>query len=63
MDGASEEDVFKRIPQTCNDHIVCIDSWHHKGIAPYSVDTGEPEFFTEVERPDRTVSVDEARAG
>ncbi len=63
MEETSEEDVFKHIRQTCNDHIACIDAWHHQGISPYSVDTGESAFFTEATRPMRSISLDEARAG
>ncbi len=63
MEEASEEDVFRHIRQTCGDHIACIDSWHHQGVAPYSVDTGGSEFFTEVERPSRSISLGEARTG
>lgn len=63
MEAASEEEVFHHLHLTCNDHIACIDAWHHQGIEPYSVDTGELEFFTEVKRPYRPVSTDEARTG
>lgn len=63
MDGRSEEDVFNHIHLTSNDHIACIDSWHHQGVEPYSVDTGEMEFFSDAKRPSRTPSAGEARTG
>lgn len=63
LEGDSEEDVYRHIHQSCSDHVACIDAWHHQGVEPFSVDTGEPEFFTEVKRPDRTVSIGEARLG
>ena len=63
MEGRSEEDVYRHIRLSCNDHIACISSWHHQGVDPYSVDTGELEFFTDVLRPARAIALDEARMG
>lgn len=56
IEAKSEADAFLKIKHTSDDFIACIDSWHHEGIEPYSVETGDPEFFTDVHRPPMEVS-------
>ncbi|TAN53813.1 MAG: hypothetical protein EPN26_06605 [Rhodospirillales bacterium] len=63
VEAGSEEEAVARLHLSCNDHIACVDAWHHRGIAPYSVDTGELEFFTDAARPPRPVGNGEARTG
>jgi hypothetical protein len=61
--ASSEEEAFHLVRQSCYDHIACIDAWHHQGVAPFSVDTGEPEFFTDTQRPGRKPGHGMARTG
>jgi len=63
VEGDSEAEAVARLHLSCNDHIACIDAWHHQGIAPYSVDTGALEFFSDVTRPARPIGIGEARSG
>ena len=63
VEAASEEEAFGKVHQTADDHIVCIDSWHHEGIMAFSVETGEPEFFSEAHRPALPVMDSEPRCG
>ena len=52
VEANDEEEAFLKIRQTPYDSIACIDSWHHIGLEPFSVETGNPEFFTAVHRPE-----------
>jgi hypothetical protein len=61
--ASSEEEAFHLVRQSCYDHIACIDAWHHQGVEPFSVDTGEPEFFTDATRPTRKPGHGAARTG
>lgn len=58
VDATSEVDAYDKIKHTSDDFIACIDSYHHQGVAPYSVEMGDPTFFTEAHRPDLVVPAD-----
>lgn len=51
VEAQSEDEAFLKIRQSPSDSIVCIDTWHHEGVFPFSVDTGDPDFFTTAVRP------------
>ncbi|MGE5502813.1 MAG: hypothetical protein ACM31L_00170 [Actinomycetota bacterium] len=51
IDAASEEDAFRRLHHGPDDHIACIDAWHHQGIDPYSVEIGDPDFPSDARCP------------
>ena len=63
VEATSEEEAFGKVHQTSDDHIVCIDSWHHEGVMAFSVETGDPEFFSEAHRPTLPVTDLEVRCG
>lgn len=63
IEATSEEEAFGKARQTSDDHIVCIDSWHHQGVMAFSVETGEPEFFSEAHRPALAMTDSELRCG
>ncbi|CAA7616928.1 hypothetical protein [Magnetospirillum sp. UT-4] len=64
VDASSEEDAFRRTRQSLNDHIACIDSWHHHGVTPFSVEIRDPDFFSDVHCPEHAADEDgERRAG
>ncbi|MEO5373753.1 MAG: hypothetical protein H7840_05670 [Alphaproteobacteria bacterium] len=63
VEAGSEEEAFLKIKHTSDDFIACIDALRHEGILPYSVETGDPEFFTAVKRPDRAAGGAEPRVG
>jgi hypothetical protein len=44
VDAASEEAAYRSLKMTADDHVACIDAWHHVGIDPYSVAIGDPDF-------------------
>ncbi|MBF0560608.1 MAG: hypothetical protein HQL37_01075 [Alphaproteobacteria bacterium] len=51
IEAQTEEEAILKIRLTPLDNIDCVDSWHHEGMFPFSVDTGNPDFFTNVTRP------------
>ncbi|GEM_PF-6558708 len=63
VEARSEEEAFLKIKHTSDDFIACIDSFNHGGLEPYSVETGDPEFFTDVHRPAWRACGAEQRAG
>lgn len=63
VEARSEEEAFLKIKHTSDDFIACIDAPHHRGLEPYSVETGDPEFFTNVHRPARRTYGGELRTG
>ena len=63
VEAASEEEAFLKTKRSPTDHIACIDAWHHHGVTPFSVETGEPEFFTDAKRPPLTIDANAERVG
>lgn len=63
VNARSEEEAYLKIEQTPLDAIACIDSWHHQGVVPFSVETGDPDFFAEVHRPALVLGGMEPRVG
>lgn len=62
LEAGSEEEAFRRIRQGADDHIACIDAWHHQGVVPFSVATGDPDFYTDAACPDHAAGL-EPRVG
>jgi len=58
VDAKSEEEAYLKVKQSADDFIACIDSFHHEGVEPYSVEVGDPLFFTSVHRPPLVVPAD-----
>ncbi len=63
VDARSEEEAFLGVKHGPDDHIACIDSWHHRGVSPFSLETGDPNFFTNAHRPALIIDGPEDRAG
>ncbi len=64
VQAASEEEAFLKVKQSSDDFIACIDSFHHEGVAPFSVEVGDPLFFTNAHRPEVILPADPVdRAG
>lgn len=63
VEAMSEEEAFLKVKHNSDDHIACIDSHHHVGLMPFSVATGEPEFYTDAQRPPFKVTGSEPRVG
>jgi hypothetical protein len=60
VEAHSEEEAFLKAHHGADDFIACIDTSHHQGITPYSVETGEPAFFSNVHRPALGIPADTA---
>ena len=64
IDADTEEEAYSAVHHGADDFIACIDAWHHRGIAPYSVDSrAHPEFFSDAQRPQLTRTGSEPRVG
>ncbi|MBF0094189.1 MAG: hypothetical protein HQL33_09005 [Alphaproteobacteria bacterium] len=63
VEADSEEDAFLKLERTAYDSIACIGAWHRQGLLPFSVETGNTEFFTDVRRPDQPRAGLEPRMG
>ena len=64
VEAKSEEEAYLKVKHSSDDFIACIDTFHHEGVAPFSVEVGDPLFFTDAHRPEVIVPADaEDRAG
>lgn len=63
VEAASEEEAYLKTRRSLTDHIACIDAWHHCGVTPFSVETGEPDFFTDAHRPTLAIEAGAQRMG
>ncbi len=52
IQAESEEDAYRKVRHSSDDFIACIDTFHHEGVAPFSVEVGDPLFFTDAHRPE-----------
>ena len=63
IEAMTEEGAYLKVRKSPSDAIACIDSWRHMGMFPFSVDIGNPEFYTDVVRPSIERAGSEPRVG